>query len=229
MDLWWTTLLGGSVAPDLDAFQRAGTEARAILADVAATGRDGLLPRLARDGGLGIEEVLEQALLMLMAGHEPATNLVSNTVLALVTWPEQLRRLRTDPALLPNAIAESLRFDSPIQLSRRYAVEDLRIGDVTVSAGDTIILAAGSANRDPARWGTAAARFDIQRADAHQHVAFGRGAHHCLGAGMAQEVALVAVRALVTEFADLGLAAAPARNGRVNVRGLSGLRLSVQR
>lgn len=233
VDLWWTSLLGDPVAPDPDGFRDAGTQARAILAEVAATNGDGLLPALARGGvgepRLGQEEMLEQALLLLMAGHEPATNLVGNTVLALLTRPQQLHQLRERPALMPDAIAESLRFDSPIQLSRRYAVEDVVLGDHTIPAGGTIVLAIGSANRDPAQWGADAHDFDLRRRDVGRHVAFGRGIHHCLGAGMTLEVARVALEALVAEFSDLELAGDVVRNGRINVRGPSRLPVAVRR
>ena len=228
VDLWWTTLLGDPVAPDLTSFQEAGTRAREILAGLTAGG-DGLLPALAREGRLGADEVVEQGLLMLMAGHEPACNLIASAVLALVTRPGQLRDVRDDPSLVPDAVTETLRFDSPIQLSRRYAVEDVEVRGRTIPAGATIILAAGSANRDPARWGPDADEFDPRRPDAGRHVAFGRGAHHCLGAGVARTVARVALADLLSGFTDLRLAAPPARNGRVNVRGLSSLPLSLTR
>jgi cytochrome P450 len=232
VDLWWTTLLGGAVEPDLAAFADAGTRAREILSGLPAEG-DGLLARLTRagrDGGrLSADEVVEQALLILMAGHEPACNLVANTVRALAEEPGRLRDLRDEPWLAADAVAESLRYDSPIQLSRRYAVRDLDVGGRTIPAGATVILAAGSANRDPARWGADADAFDLRRPDASQHLAFGRGVHHCLGAGVARTVARVAVQDLLGGFADLRLAADPVPNGRVNVRGPSSLRLSVRR
>jgi cytochrome P450 len=234
VDLWWTTLLGGSVAPDLDGFRDAGTQARAILAEAAAAAGDGLLPALARTAGPGPgeldpDEVLEQALLLLMAGYEPAANLVGNTVLALLARPGQLALLRDRPAAAADAVAESLRFDSPIQLSRRYAVEDLALGGRTIPAGATIVLGIGSANRDPARWGSGADEFDLRRGDAGRHVAFGRGVHHCLGAGLAQEVATSALTALLAEFAALEPAGDVVRNGRANVRGPSRLPVAVRR
>lgn len=249
VDLWWETLLddgagmstrasgGEEASAHLTQFRTAGERVREILselmADHATAERDGLLADLIRasqeNGQLTREELLEQILLLLMAGHEPVCNLIANTVLALVARPDQLRGLRHDPSLVPNAIAESMRFDSPIQLSRRYVGADVGVGSHTIPAGSTVILAVGCANRDAARWGSNAEDYDIRRPDAAQHIAFGRGPHHCLGARLAQVEAELALSALLADFSEFSLSAPPTWNGRVNVRGLSSLQLRLDR
>jgi cytochrome P450 len=246
VDHWWERLLDDVAATpgqasEADAhlarFRTAGDQVREMLLEVVAdqetAEHDGMLGHLIRssadNGQLSREELLEQVLLLLMAGHEPVSNLIANTVLALVTAPDQLRALRGDPSLMPNAIAESMRFDSPIQLSRRYAGADVVVGDHTIPAGSMVILAVGCANRDLARWGPDAEHYDIRRPDAAQHLAFARGPHHCLGARLAQIEAELALRVLLAEFPDFGLSAPPIRNGRVNVRGLSSLQLRLTR
>jgi cytochrome P450 len=249
VDHWWGKLLdegAGTPSPasgadgasaHLARFRTAGERVREILselmADHATAERDGILAHLVRaskeNGQLAPEELLEQILLLLMAGHEPVSNLIANTVLALVTWPDQLRELRHDPSLVSNAIAESMRFDSPIQLSRRYAGEDVGVGGHTIPAGSMVILAVGCANRDAARWGSNAEDYDVRRPDAAQNIAFGRGPHHCLGARLAQVEAELALGALLADSSDFSLSAPPTRNGRVNVRGLSSLELRLVR
>jgi cytochrome P450 len=168
-------------------------------------------------------ELLDQVLLLYVAGHETTVNLIGNATLALLRHPDQLARLRADPELDGGAVEELLRYDSPVQFSRRITIADLDVDGTTIPAGTFTLTCLGSANHDEARWGPTADELDITRADAGQHMSFGNGIHHCLGSSLARTEAQVAIGALVRRFPDLALAGEPERNGRVVLRGLESL------
>jgi cytochrome P450 len=168
-------------------------------------------------------ELLDQVLLLYDAGHETTVNLIGNATLALLRHPDQLARLRADPELDGGAVEELLRYDSPVQFSRRITIADLDVDGTTIPAGTFTLTCLGSANHDEARWGPTADELDITRADAGQHMSFGNGIHHCLGSSLARTEAQVAIGALVRRFPDLALAGEPERNGRVVLRGLESL------
>ena len=130
-----------------------------------------------RDEGdaLSHEELLDQVALLYVAGHETTVNLIGNGTLALLRHPDQLARVRDDPALVPNAVEELLRFDRPVQFSRRITLADLEIDDVTIPAGSFVFTVLGAANRDPAHFGPDADTLDLTRRDAPQHLSFGGG------------------------------------------------------
>jgi cytochrome P450 len=172
-------------------------------------------------------ELLDQVLLLYVAGHETTVNLIGNATLALLRHPDQLARLRSDPELDAGAVEELLRFDSPVQFSRRITTTDLDVDGTTVPAGSFILTCLGSANHDEARWGPTVDELDLTRADAGQHMSFGNGIHHCLGSSLARTEAQVAIGALVRRFPDLALAGEPERNGRVVLRGLESLPVRV--
>ena len=172
-------------------------------------------------------ELLDQVLLLYVAGHETTVNLIGNATLALLRNPDELARLRSDPELYADAVEELLRYDSPVQFSRRIATADLEIDETTVPAGTFILTCLGSANHDPARWGATADELDVARADAGQHMSFGNGIHHCLGSSLARTEAQIAIATLVRRFPDLELAGDPERNGRVVLRGLDSLPVTV--
>jgi pimeloyl-[acyl-carrier protein] synthase len=166
-------------------------------------------------------EVVDLALLLLVAGHETTVNLIGNGVFALLRAPDQLERLRRAPDLIPAAVDELLRFDSPVQMSQRIAMEDLDLGGVPVKAGDEILLVLGAANRDPSVFAEPH-RLDVTR-DARRHVAFGGGIHHCLGAALARLEGQVALTGLLTRFPRLALAGCPRRRPMFVLRGLESL------
>jgi cytochrome P450 len=172
-------------------------------------------------------ELLDQVLLLYVAGHETTVNLIGNAMLALLRNPDELARLRSDPELDAGAVEELLRYDSPVQFSRRIATADLEIDETTVPAGTFILTCLGSANHDPARWGATSDELDLARADAGQHMSFGNGIHHCLGSSLARTEAQIAIATLVRRFPDLELAGEPERNGRVVLRGLESLPVTV--
>ncbi|MGY1690783.1 cytochrome P450 family protein [Geodermatophilus sp. SYSU D01105] len=157
---------------------------------------------------LSAEETVAMAFLLLVAGHETTVNLIGNGVYALLRHPEALARLRADPDLTPRAVEEFLRFDGPVDLATfRHTVEPVEIADTTIPAGEVVLVALSSANRDPGHFPSPDA-LDLER-DAGGHLAFGFGLHHCLGAPLARLEGDVAFRTLVGRFPDLALAADP--------------------
>jgi cytochrome P450 len=167
------------------------------------------------------EEVVDLALLLLVAGHETTVNLIGNGVLALLRAPDQLGRLRRSPDLVAAAVDELLRFDSPVQLTQRVATEDLDLAGCRVRAGDEVLLVLGAANRDPLVFAEPN-RLDVTR-DARRHVAFGGGIHHCLGAALARLEGQVALSTLLARFPRLELAGHPVRRPTFTLRGLESL------
>jgi cytochrome P450 len=133
---------------------------------------------------LQTDEIITMCLLLLAAGHETTANLIGNGTLALLQNPDQLDRLRTHPDLCPQAVEELLRYDSPVQVASRVALEDLALGDTEVSKGQQALIVIGAANRDPARYEDPD-RLDLTRTGP-SHLAFGGGPHFCVGAGLAR-------------------------------------------
>ncbi len=209
---------------------------RALVSDAIAWKRrepaDDMLSALvaAEEHGdvLSDEELLEQVMLLYIAGHETTVNLIGNGSLALLRHPAEAERLRADPSLDGNAIDELLRYDSPVQMSRRVTVGDVEVAGHTIPAQRFVALSLASANRDAGRFGPTADEVDLSREDAHAHVAFGGGAHHCLGAALARLEGQVAIGRLFRRFPSLALAGEPEWNGRINLRGLERLPLSVR-
>jgi cytochrome P450 len=158
---------------------------------------------LAVDGAgeaLSEDEVAGMCALLLFAGHETTTSLISNGILTLARHPEQLARLRTDPALINPAVEEVLRFEGPVKLIVRRAAEPLELRGETIEAGHRVQLVLSAANRDPARF-TAPDAFDIGRVP-NPHLAFGRGVHACLGAMLARLEARAALAGLLERVPD---------------------------
>jgi cytochrome P450 len=189
---------------------------------------DDLLTALitAEAGGdhLSPEELLDQVILLYVAGHETTVNLIGNGTYALLRNRAQLERWRADPSLDANAVDELLRYDPPVQFSRRVTTADLEIDGRTIEAGVFVLTCLASANRDPARWGDDAQVLDLGRAGAAQHLAFGSGIHHCLGAALARLEGRLAMATLIRRFSALELVTdAPAWNGRLVLRGLDSL------
>ena len=179
----------------------------------------------AEEGGdtLSAAELRDQIVLLFIAGHETTVNLIGNGLQALIRNPDQLRRWAADPGLDATAVDECLRYDAPVQLSRRIAMGDLVLGGNTLPKGTLVMTHLASANRDPAKWGPTADQLDVGRADAGQHVSFGSGIHFCLGAALARLEGQVAMGSVIRRFPDLELAGDPVPNGRITLRGLDSL------
>ncbi|WP_435244889.1 cytochrome P450 [Streptomyces sioyaensis] len=170
-------------------------------------------------------ELLATCTLLLIAGHETTVNLIGNGTLALLRHPDQLARLRSDPALTDNAVEELLRYDSPVQLTVRFALQDAEVAGVPVPAGSTLLLLIGAANRDPAAYDHPE-RLDIGRTPL-RHLAFGQGIHFCLGAPLARLETQIALRMLLARAPQVRLADEPEWKDHITLRGLSRLPLSL--
>ena len=168
--------------------------------------RDDLLSALiaVEDGGDTLErgELIANVILLFAAGFETTTNLIGNGVVALADHPDQLTRVRGDRTLVPGAVDEILRYDSPVQLDGRQALVDATLPDGSVvPAGDTVLTLLGAANRDPARFEDPD-RFDVGRAD-NAPLSFAWGIHHCLGAGLARVEGQCVLDGLLDRFSGI--------------------------
>lgn len=232
----WSGLIVRSLEPLVDADTiRAIADASDLMFDhvseLIATKRkelgDDLLSALisADEHGdvLSDEELVEQVVLLYIAGHETTVNLIGNGVYALLRDRGQLKRLQADAALMPGAVEELLRYDSPVQMTRRITLTDVEVDGKTIGKGAFCALVLASANRDPAHFGESSERLDVTRAEAHQHLSFGGGAHYCLGAALARLEGEVAIGSLIGRFPNLDLAGDATYNGRLNLRGLERL------
>jgi cytochrome P450 len=150
------------------------------------------------------DELIAVCILLFCAGSETTSNLLGMGTLALLRDPEQLVRLRSDPALYPAAVEELLRFDAPLQMTSRTATEDLELAGNTVRQGEQVYLLIGSANRDSMMF-TAPDRLDVGRAE-NPHLSFAAGHHFCLGASLARIEAQEGLRVLLEMSPDMQLA-----------------------
>ncbi|MSP21965.1 MAG: cytochrome P450 [Dehalococcoidia bacterium] len=155
-------------------------------------------------GRLSESEILSTLRLLLVAGNETTTNLIGNGTLALLRHPAELAKLRGDHSLLPAAIEEMLRYDSPVQAVRRIAMRDFEVQGRVIRAGDPVVCLLGAANRDPRAF-EAPSDFRIERDSGHP-VAFGHGIHYCLGAPLARLEGAIAFRVLLERYASIELA-----------------------
>jgi cytochrome P450 len=169
-------------------------------------------------------ELRDQVVLLYIAGHETTVNLIGNGTLALLRHRDQFERLVADPSLDANAVDELLRYDSPVQVSRRITTTEIEIGGETIGPGELVLTLLGSSNRDEDRWGPTAADLDLAREGASGHLSFGSGIHHCLGSALARLEGAEAVPALLRRFPGMEMATdEPAWNGRIVLRGLDSL------
>ncbi|HUO49713.1 MAG TPA: cytochrome P450 [Acidimicrobiales bacterium] len=222
--------------PDEAASVQATREMAAFVADVIADKRrradDDILSTLIaaqeNDPALHMDDVVAQVILLYVAGHENAMNLVGNGLVHLLEFPEQFDLLRSDRALDANAMEEITRFDTPVQFSRRVTLAPLEIRDKAIPAGSMLLLGLGAANRDPDKWGPSADLLELARPRANEHAAFGGGPHHCLGSALARLEAQVALPKLVRRFPRMVSAAGrPDWEPRVTLRGLRHLPVSL--
>lgn len=216
-----------------DAAELAATEFVAYLRELIASRReqpgDDLVSDLVAvtdaDGGrLTEDELVATAVLLLMAGHEATVNVIGNGVLALMRHPDQWRRLLADPGLLPTAIEELIRYDSPLQLFERTATAEVEIAGHVVRPGKKIAALLGAAARDPLVFERPDV-LDIGRSP-NPHLGFGMGIHYCLGAPLARIEVEAALSALARKLPGATLASEPRRRIEFVLRGLHELLLT---
>lgn len=169
------------------------------------------------------QEMISTCVLLLNAGHEATVNATVNGWYALFRNPEQLAALRADRSLVPRAVEELMRYDTPLQLFERWVLDDIEIDGTTIPRGAEIALLFGSANHDPGTFPNPE-RLDLTRAD-NPHISFSAGIHYCIGAPLARIELAASMTALLEKAPTLTLAAEPRRKPNFVIRGLEGLRV----
>jgi len=230
---WSSAIVASTASPNLfrvlPAIWRFVRYIRQVIAAKRAQPKDDLISALvqAEEAGerLREEELVAMVFLLVVAGHETTVNLIGNGALALLQFPEQLARLRNDPALDATAVEELLRFHSPVEVStERYAREEIQIAGVTIPQGALVYGVLSSANRDETQFEKADV-LDLGR-ERNRHLAFGQGIHYCLGAPLARLEGQIALRRLLDRVPTLRLAVPESslrwRKG-LNLRGLEAL------
>jgi cytochrome P450 len=192
-------------------------------------GSDTILGRLLaknEDGTITEDELFYFAMLLLLAGNETTTNLLGGMFDTFARNPEPFNQIREDPDLIPMAIEEQLRFSSPVQNLYRTARSDYPVGDFTVPAGARVLLSFGAANRDPQVFDNP----DVYRVDRNpsQHIAFGFGAHLCLGAQLTRMEAQAVLRELVTRVSRVELVGETRWSTNSSLRGPAQLRVKLK-
>jgi cytochrome P450 len=170
------------------------------------------------------DELIGTCVLLLNAGHEATVNVTGNGWWSLFRNPGELDRLRADHGLLPTAIEELLRYDTPLQMFERWVLEDIEVHGVTIPRGTEVGLLFGSANHDPAVFADPAV-LDLGRQD-NPHISFGAGIHFCLGAPLARLELLTSFGEVLRRVPKLALAAEPTWGAGYIVRGLTELRVT---
>ncbi|QOV36766.1 cytochrome P450 [Streptomyces ferrugineus] len=171
------------------------------------------------------QEMISTAVLLLNAGHEATVNATVNGWYALFRNPGQLAALRADHSLIPSAIEELMRYDTPLQLFERWVLDEIEIAGTTIPRGAEIAMLFGSANHDPEVF-TNPDRLDLTRKE-NPHISFSAGIHYCIGAPLARIELAASMTALLERAPALRLAAEPERKPNFVIRGLSGLEVSV--
>ncbi len=231
----WSDQRARTLEPSIDARERALADAankslnnyfRPIIEERRAAPQDDIVSALAQaeeEGDRLTElEMLNMLRLLLIAGNETTTNLIGHGVLALLRNPDQMQRLRDDPSLIPSAVDELLRFDSPVQTDFRRALEDCEVNGFPLKKRDNIVLLLGAANRDPDVFDDPD-RLDVGRGD-RSHLSFGRGIHHCIGAPLARLEGRVVLEMLLERFSQISLSSEQPRfRNSIVLRGLESL------
>ncbi|MEU6080066.1 cytochrome P450 [Streptomyces sp. NPDC047108] len=213
---------------------RASVEFTAYLRDLIAQRRkepgedlvSALIDAHDAEDRLTEQEMISTCVLLLNAGHEATVNTTANGWLTLFRHPEQLAALRAAPeAVLPRAVEELMRYDTPLQMFERWVMDDIELGGEVIPRGSEVALLFGSANRDPARF-TDPDRLDLTRED-NPHVTFGGGIHFCLGAPLARIELVASFGALLERAPRLRLVAEPEWKPGYVIRGLEELIVEV--
>ncbi|MFD7281311.1 cytochrome P450 [Streptomyces sp. NPDC059862] len=167
------------------------------------------------------QEMISTAVLLLNAGHEATVNATVNGWWALFRNPDQLAALRADHSLIPSAVEELMRYDTPLQLFERWVLDEIEIDGTRIPRGAEIAMLFGSANHDPEVFRNPE-RLDLTRND-NPHISFSAGIHYCIGAPLARIELAASMRALLEKAPTLILAAEPERKPNFVIRGLNGL------
>ncbi|MEU3948952.1 cytochrome P450 [Streptomyces sp. NPDC029526] len=186
----------------------------------------GLIAAHDEDDRLTEQEMISTCVLLLNAGHEATVNSTVNGWWALFRNPGQLAALRADHSLVPRAVEELMRYDTPLQLFERWVLDEIEIDGQVIPRGAEIAMLFGSANHDPAVF-TDPDRLDLTRAD-NPHISFSAGIHYCIGAPLARIELAASMTALLEKAPGLRLAAEPLRKPNFVIRGLEGLAVEVR-
>ncbi len=208
---------------------RACVEFSGYLRSLARTRRadphDDLISALTQVDGLTEDELIGTCVLLLNAGHEATVNVTGNGWWALFRNPSSLALLRSSPDLLPTAIEELMRYDTPLQMFERWVLADIIVRGVDIPRGSEVALLFGSANRDPAVF-AAPDSLDVARKD-NPHISFGAGIHYCLGAPLARIELMASFGALLRRAPGLSLVEEPEWKPGYIIRGLAALEVAV--
>jgi cytochrome P450 len=216
----------GRIARVLQSVEEMTAYFREAVRQQAETPTEGLVNALANaevDGDrFSEDEVVANIIVTMVGGLETTTNLIGNGLLSLLRNPQELERLRSDPALIPSAVEELLRYESPSQHTARLAPEDVEIGGRLIRKRQAVIAVMGAANRDPSRFAVPD-RLDLGRQD-NRHVAFGWAGHFCFGAPLARIEGQIAFGALLRRLPELSLEPEPlVWRENLGLRGLKAL------
>ncbi|MGW0674135.1 cytochrome P450 [Streptomyces sp. NPDC002767] len=171
------------------------------------------------------QEMISTCVLLLNAGHEATVNATVNGWWTLFRHPDRLAALRADRSLVPTAVEELMRYDTPLQMFERWVLDDIEIDGTTIPRGAEIALLFGSANHDPAVF-TRPGELDLSRTD-NPHISFSAGIHYCIGAPLARIELAASLGALLELAPTLRLAAEPERKPNFVIRGLEGLSVAL--
>ncbi len=172
------------------------------------------------------QEMISTAVLLLNAGHEATVNATVNGWWALFRNPDQLAALRADHSLVPSAVEELMRYDTPLQLFERWVLDEIEIDGTVIPRGAEIAMLFGSANHDPEVFADPG-RLDLARRD-NPHISFSAGIHYCIGAPLARIELAASMTALLEQAPTLSLAAEPERKPNFVIRGLRGLDVEIR-
>ena len=181
-----------------------------------------LLATAEADGELAADDLVATCGLLLVAGFETTVNLIGNAVVALQRQPGAWERLVADPGLAETAVEETLRFDPPVQLTVRFASEDVEVEGHRLPRATVVAVLLAAANRDPAAYADAG-RFRLDRQGEPEHLAFSSGIHYCLGAPLARLEGARALRALAERWPNLTLLPGAQRRSGTTIRGYAAL------
>lgn len=175
---------------------------------------------------LTTDELVSTCVLLLNAGHEATVNVVGNGLNALFKHPDKMDALRENPALIPRAIEELMRFDTPLQLFRRWVLQDLTYAGIELKQGTEVALLFGAANHDS----TVFEQPDqlLLNRDPNPHISFGGGVHYCLGAPLARMELQIAYQSLLARFPDMECITDPVFHPSYVIRGLTALHVRLQ-